>query len=97
MMARNNLTGSEVQMESHKELLCSPSLAVGLQRQSIHLAVVNVILSLTSILGNFPILVPFENNFPSIRHPNFCIVVWKQLIFWLGSLASLSMLFIGYP
>ena len=53
MMARNNLTGSEVQMESHKELLCSPSLAVGLQRQSIHLAVVNVILSLTSILGNY--------------------------------------------
>ena len=96
-MARNNLTGSEVQMESHKELLCSPSLAVGLQRQSTHLAVVNVTLSLTSILGNFPILVPCVNNFPSIRHPNFCIVVWKQLIFWLVSLASLSMLFIGYP
>ena len=53
MMARNNLTGGEVQMESHKELLSSPSLAVGLQRQSIYLAVVNVILSRTSILGNY--------------------------------------------
>ena len=52
-MARNNLTGSEVQMKSHKELLSSSSLAAGLQRQSIHLAVVNVILSLTSILGNY--------------------------------------------
>ena len=29
MMARNNLTGSEVQMKSHKELLSSPSLEIG--------------------------------------------------------------------
>ena len=46
-------------MESHKELLSFPSLAVGLQQQSIYLAVVNVILSLTAILGNF--LVKFSN------------------------------------
>ena len=67
MMARNNLTAGEVQMESHKELLCSPSLAVGLQRQSIYLAVVNVILSLTAILGNFLILVALRKE--SSLHP----------------------------
>ena len=67
MMARNNLTGGEVQMESHKELLSSPSLAVGLQRQSIYLAVVNVILSLTAILGNFLILVALRKE--SSLHP----------------------------
>ena len=67
MMARNNLTGGEVQMESHKELLSSPSLAVGLQRQSIYLAVVNVILSLTAILGNFLILVALRKG--SSLHP----------------------------
>ena len=69
MMARNNLTGGEVQMESHKELLCSPSLAVGLQRQSIYLAVVNVILSLTAILGNFLILVTLRKQF-SLHPPS---------------------------
>ena len=67
MMARNNLTGGEVQMETHKELLSSPSLAVGLQRQSIYLAVVNVILSLTAILGNFLILVALRKE--SSLHP----------------------------
>ena len=69
MMARNNLTGGEVQIESHKELLSSPSLAVGLQRQSIYLAVVNVILSLTAILGNFLILVTLRKQF-SLHPPS---------------------------
>ena len=56
-------------MESHKELLSSPSLAVGLQRQSIYLAVVNVILSLTAILGNFLILVTLRKQF-SLHPPS---------------------------
>ena len=30
MMARNNLTGGGVQIETYQELLCSPSLADGL-------------------------------------------------------------------
>ena len=62
MMARNNLTGGGVQMETNQELLCSPSLASGLQQQSIYLAVVNVILSLTAILGNFLILVALRKE-----------------------------------
>ena len=33
MMTRNILTGGAVQMETYKELLCSPSLAGGLQQQ----------------------------------------------------------------
>ena len=67
MMARNNLTGGGVQMETYQELLCSPSLAGGLQQQSIYLAVVNVILSLTAILGNFLILVALRKE--SSLHP----------------------------
>ena len=67
MMARNNLTGGGVLMETYQELLCSPSLAGELQQQSIYLAVVNVILSLTSILGNFLILVALRKE--SSLHP----------------------------
>ena len=62
MMARNNLTEGGVQMETYQELLCSPSLAGGLQQQSIHLAVVNVIFSLTATLGNFLILVALRKE-----------------------------------
>ena len=69
MMARNNLTGGGVQMETFQELLCSPSLAGGLQQQSIYLAVVNVILSLTAILGNFLILVTLRKQF-SLHPPS---------------------------
>ena len=54
-------------METYQELLCSPSLADGLQKQSIYLAVVNVILSLTAILGNFLILVALRKE--SSLHP----------------------------
>ena len=54
-------------METYQELLCSPSLAGGLQQQSIYLAVVNVILSLTAILGNFLILVALRKE--SSLHP----------------------------
>ena len=54
-------------METYQELLCSPSLASGLQQQSIYLALVNVILSLTAILGNFLILVALRKE--SSLHP----------------------------
>ena len=67
MMARNNLTEGGVQMETYQELLCSPSLAGGLRQQSILLAVVNVIFSLTAILGNFLILVALRKE--SSLHP----------------------------
>ena len=67
MMTRNILTGGAVQMETYKELLCYPSLAGGLQQQSIYLAVVNLILSLTAILGNFLILVALRKE--SSLHP----------------------------
>ena len=67
MMARNDLTGGRVQMETYQELVCFPSLAGGLQQQSIYLAVVNVILSLTTILGNSLILVALRKE--SSLHP----------------------------
>ena len=67
MMARNNLTGGGVLMETYQELLCPPSLAGELQQQSIYLALVNVILSLTAILGNFLNLVALRKE--SSLHP----------------------------
>ena len=67
MMAINSLTGGGVQMETYQELLCSPSLADRLQKQSIYLVVVNVILSLTAILTNFLILVALRKE--SSLHP----------------------------
>ena len=36
------------------------------------------------LLGILLSLLPFIRNFPSIRHPNSCIVVWQQLIFLVG-------------
>ena len=49
-------------METFHELLCSPSSVGGLPKQSNHLAVVNVILSLTAILGNSLILVSLRKE-----------------------------------
>ena len=49
-------------METFQELLCSPSSVGGLPKQSNHLAVVNVILSLTAILGNSLILVSLRKE-----------------------------------
>ena len=54
-------------METYEGLLCSPSLAGGLRQQSICLALVNVILSLTAILGNFLILIALRKE--SSLHP----------------------------
>ena len=70
MMARNNLTGGGVRMETYEGLLCSPSLAGGLQQKSICLALVNVILSLTAILGNFLILPSAIQTFVSLSGNN---------------------------
>ena len=49
-------------METFQELLCSASSVGGLPKQSNHLAVVNVILSLTAILGNSLILVSLRKE-----------------------------------
>ena len=49
-------------METFQELLCSPSSVGGLPKQSNHLAVVNMILSLTAILGNSLILVSLRKE-----------------------------------
>ena len=49
-------------METYQELLCSPSSVGGFQKQSIHLALVNVIFSLTAILGNSLILVALRKE-----------------------------------
>ena len=67
MIAANNLTGDGIQMKTLEELVCSPTLTGGSQQPSIHLAVLNIFLSLTAILGNSLILVALRKE--SSLHP----------------------------
>ena len=67
MIAANNLTGDGIQMKTLEELVCSPTLTSGSQQPSIHLAVLNIFLSLTAILGNSLILVALRKE--SSLHP----------------------------
>ena len=48
-------------------LLCSPSLLVGLQQESISFSAVNIFLSITAFLGNFLILVALNKEYS--HHP----------------------------
>ena len=66
-MAANNLTGERTQTRTFQELRCSPSLASGLQQQSIYLATVNIFLSVTALIGNSLILVALRKE--SSLHP----------------------------
>ena len=54
-------------MKTLEELVCSPTLTGGSQQPSIHLAVLNIFLSLTAILGNSLILVALRKE--SSLHP----------------------------
>ena len=67
MIAANNLTGDGIQMKTLEELVCSSTLTSGSQQPSIHLAVLNIFLFLTAILGNFLILVALRKE--SSLHP----------------------------
>ena len=63
MMAETNLAKGEAQTNEFKDLRCSPSLAGGLQPQSIYFsAAVYIILSITTFLGNFLILVALQKE-----------------------------------
>ena len=95
MMAETNLTKDEAQTNAFKDLRCSPSLAGGLQPQSIYFsAAVYILLSITTFLLS---LLPFKRNPPFTRRPNPCVVAWQQLTYWLVFLASLWWLLILCP
>ena len=68
MMAETNLAKGEAQTNEFKDLRCSPSLAGGLQPQSIYFsAAVYILLSITTFLGNSLILVALQKE--SSLHP----------------------------
>ena len=67
MIAANNLTGDGIQMKTLEELVCSSTSTSGSQQLPIHLAVLNIFLSLTAILGNSLILVALRKE--SSLHP----------------------------
>ena len=67
MIAANNLTGDGIQMKTLEELVCSSTSTSGSQQPPIHLAVLNIFLSLTAILGNSLILVALRKE--SSLHP----------------------------
>ena len=56
MMPTTNLTSFERQTKTFKDFVCSPSLAGGLQQQSIYFTAVHTLLSPMAFLGNFLIL-----------------------------------------
>ena len=66
-MGRINLTGDGTQMETYKELICSPTLADEFQQYSISFSAVDIFLSLTAFLGNALILVALHKE--SSLHP----------------------------
>ena len=53
MMPTTNLTSFERQTKTFKDFVCSPSLAGGLQQQSIYFTAVHILLSPMAFLGNF--------------------------------------------
>ena len=57
MMPASNLTTFERHTKTFEDLICSSSLAGGLQQQSIYFTAVHILLSLKAFLGNFLILV----------------------------------------
>ena len=57
MMPASNLTTFERHTKTFEDLICSSSLAGGLQQQSIYFTAVHILLSLMAFLGNFLILV----------------------------------------
>ena len=69
MIATTNSTEGGTQTETYEVSLCSSSLLVGLQRQSIYFSVVNIFLSITAFLGNFLILVAL-NKESSLHAPS---------------------------
>ncbi|XP_066015659.1 melanocyte-stimulating hormone receptor-like [Pocillopora verrucosa] len=69
MIATTNSTEGGTQTETYEVSLCSSSLLVGLQQQSIYFSVLNIFLSITAFLGNFLILVAL-NKESSLHAPS---------------------------
>ena len=65
IMATTNFTGGATQAKT--ELVCSPTLAGGLQQYSIYLTAFHIFLSFTAFLGNNLILV--ANDKESLLYP----------------------------
>ena len=69
MMPTTNLTTFERQTKKFEDLVCSPSLAGGLQQQSVYFTAVHILLSLMAFLGNFLILIALH-KVSSLRPPS---------------------------
>ena len=67
MMAITNFTRGGTQTKTFEELLCSSSLMSRLQQESLSVAAVNILLSITAFVGNSLILVALHKE--SSLHP----------------------------
>ena len=67
MMATTNITGSGTHTQTYKESLCSTVWVGEFKQQSISFSAVNILLSITAILGNSLILIVFHKE--SSLHP----------------------------
>ena len=66
-MAKTNVTGNGIHTQTFEMLLCSPVWVGELKQQSISFAAVNILFSITAILGNSLILVALHKE--SSLHP----------------------------
>ena len=69
MMPTTNLATFERQTKKFEDLVCSPSLAGGLQQQSVYFTAVHILLSPMAFLGNFLILIALH-KVSSLRPPS---------------------------
>ena len=67
MMAKTNITGNGIHTQTFEILLCSPVWVGELKQQSISFSAVNILFSITAILGNSLILVALHKE--SSLHP----------------------------
>ena len=68
-MPTTNLATFERQTKKFEDLVCSPSLAGGLQQQSVYFTAVHILLSPMAFLGNFLILIALH-KVSSLRPPS---------------------------
>ena len=67
MMAITNFTRGGTQTKTFEELICSSSLMSRIQQESLSVAAVNILLSITAFVGNSLILVALHRE--SSLHP----------------------------
>ena len=77
-MAKTNITGNEIHTQTFEILLCSPVWVGELKQQSILFSAVNILFSITAILGNSLILVALHKE-SSLHPPSKLFIIIREM------------------